>query len=141
MARKYIPPKQRGLGQLIDSLFILALVYVSLYIPLWLKSEPAGGTDATAGAARTWDALGVAPAVREQWERLGYDAEKAAVLIDSRFDYTIDPLMLAITAAVIVGYFVYLLKVSDRQYREVIAERFGDEDAADERAGAAGERL
>lgn len=131
MAKKYVPPKQHGFGQLIDSLFILALVYVSLYVPLWMKSEPAAGNDATVDAAPTWEALGVTPAVREQWEQLGYDAERAAVLIETRFDYTIDPLMLAVTAAVIIGYFVYLLKVSDRQYREVIAERFGDDDGAD----------
>lgn len=125
MAQKYIPKKQGGLGQFIDSIFILVLVYVSLYIPLLLKPEAA---EEAAGevAKPTWELLNLSPVVQEQWVKLGYDAEKAAGLIGSRFDYTIDPLMLLITAGVIVGYFVFMIKVSDKQYRDVIAEKFGD---------------
>jgi hypothetical protein len=33
-------------------------------------------------------------------------------------------MMLLITIIVVVGYFVVMLKVSDKQYREVIAEKF-----------------
>lgn len=125
MAQKYSPKKQSGLGQFIDSMFILVLVYVSLYIPLLLKPEAA--EEAAGEAAKpTWELLNLPPVVQEQWVKLGYDAEKAAGLIGSRFDYTIDPLMLLITAGVIVGYFVFMIKVSDKQYREVIAEKFGD---------------
>lgn len=127
MAAKYTPKKQSGLGQFIDSIFILVLVYVSLYIPLLLKSEPAAEQAAVEQAAKpTWESLDLAPVVQQQWEKLGYDAEKAAGLINSKFDYTIDPLMLLITVGVIVGYFVFMIKVSDKQYREVIAEKFGE---------------
>lgn len=125
MAQKYIPKKQSGLGQFIDSMFILVLVYVSLYIPLLLKPEAA--EEAAGEAAKpTWELLNLPPVVQEQWVKLGYDAEKAAGLIGNKFDYTIDPLMLLITAAVIIGYFVFMLKASDKEYREVIAEKFGD---------------
>jgi hypothetical protein len=126
MAARYIPKKQSGIGQFIDSLFILVLVYVSLYIPLLLKSEPTEETAAEAAAKPTWESLDLAPVVQQQWEKLGYDAEKAATLINSKFDYTIDPLMLLLTAGVIIGYFVFMLRVSDKQYREVIAEKFGE---------------
>jgi len=71
--------------------------------------------------------LGQNAVQQEQWIRLGYSPEKAAVLINNRFDYTIDPVMLGITFAVIIGYFIFLLKVSDKQYREVIAEKFDHE--------------
>lgn len=126
MAQKYVPKKQSGIGQFIDSIFILILVYVSLYIPLLLKSEAAAEA-AKAGAAKpTWDSLHLPAVVQEQWVKLGFDAEKAAGLIDTKFDYTIDPIMLLITVGVIVGYFVYMIKASDKQYREVIAEKFGD---------------
>ncbi len=125
MAKQYVPKKQSGLGQFIDSLFILVLVYVSLYIPLLLKSEAVAEKAADAPKP-TWETLQLSPVVQQQWEKLGYDAEKAAGLIASRFDYTIDPLMLIITVAVIVGYFIFMVKVSDKQYREVIAEKFGD---------------
>jgi len=123
--KKYSPPKQSGIGQFIDSVFILALVYISLYIPLWLHSGAAA--DATADAnSSTWESLGLSGVVREQWERLGFDAKKAAGLISAKFDYSIDPLMLLLTAGVIVGYFVYLIRASDKEYRQVIAERFGE---------------
>ena len=126
MAKKYIPKKQSGIGQFIDSMFILVLVYVSLYIPLLMKSEAAADAAAGAAAKPTWESLHLPAVVQEQWVKLGYDAEKAAGLIGAKFDYTIDPLMLLITAGVIVGYFIYMVKASDKQYREVIAEKFGD---------------
>jgi hypothetical protein len=33
-------------------------------------------------------------------------------------------MMLIITIVVVVGYFALMLKISDKQYREVIAEKF-----------------
>jgi hypothetical protein len=32
--------------------------------------------------------------------------------------------MLIVTGLVILGYFVFMLKVSEKEYREVIAEKF-----------------
>ena len=60
-----------------------------------------------------------------QWEKLGYDPEKAKPIITNKFDYSIDPLWLLITVAVIVGYFVFVLRISEKEYRQVIAEKFG----------------
>lgn len=125
MAKEYIPEKQSGIGQIIDSIFILVLVYVSLYIPLLMKSDAAA--EAVKDAPKpTWESLQLSPVVQEQWVKLGYDAEKAAVLINSKFDYTIDPMMLLLTAGIIIVYFVFMLKISDKEYREVISEKFGD---------------
>ena len=126
MAKKYSPPKQGGMGQIIDSIFILVLVYVSLYIPLLMKSEAAAPAAAAEAAKPTWQSLGVSAVEQAQWEKLGKTAEDAAAIIGNKFDYSIDPVMLLITALVVAGYFVYMVKVSDKQYREVIAEKFGD---------------
>jgi hypothetical protein len=128
MTKHYEPPKQGWFGQIFDSLFVLVLLYLSLMLPLLSKAKEAAS--AAAGAAveaakPTWESLKLSPVVQEQWEKLGYDAEKAAALINTRFDYTIDPLWLAITAALLIGYFVFMLKVSDKEYREVITEKFG----------------
>lgn len=124
MAR-YEPPKQSGGGQLFDSLFILVLVYASLMLPLIVDI---GGEDtaaeAAAAAPQTWEELGQNEVMAGQWEKLGYTPESAAEIITSRFDYTIDPLWLAITAAVIIGYFVMMLRLSDKEYREVLNEKF-----------------
>ena len=126
MVKRYEPPKQRWFGQIFDSLFILALVYLSLLLPLLFKADAAAdAANAAKDAAKpTWDSLHLSPVVQQQWEKLGYDADKAAALINTKFDYTIDPLWLAITIVVIIGYFVFMLKVSDKEYRQVIAEKF-----------------
>jgi hypothetical protein len=60
-----------------------------------------------------------------QWEKLGYTPESAAEIITTRIDYSINPLALIITALVIFGYFFFVIRFSDREYREVIDERFG----------------
>jgi hypothetical protein len=130
MAR-YQPPKQSGLGQLVDSLFIMALVFLSLLAPVLLKKEasapePAAeqAQQAPAPPAATWDDLQQNEVARAQWERLGHTPETAKPIIENRFDYTIQPLPLIVTAAVILVYFFFVFRVSEREYRQVIAERF-----------------
>lgn len=121
----YIPKIQHKRGQLIDSLFILVLVYVSLYIPLFLESDTKSAEETAKVQSYTWESLGVSAVEQEQWQKLGYDEAAAAEIINDKFDYTIDPLMLAITALVIIGYFFFVIRISDKQYREVIEEKFG----------------
>ncbi|HEX5538614.1 MAG TPA: hypothetical protein VFX01_02395 [Methylophilaceae bacterium] len=125
MKKNYVPPKQGWFGQVFDSIFILALVFASLLTPLLLKSEAAASAAATAAKA-TWQSLNLPAIEQAQWIKLGYDPEKASALINSRFDYSVDPLWLGITILVIAGYFVFMLKVSEKEYKEVIAEKFGD---------------
>ena len=124
---KYIPKIQHKRGQLFDSLFILVLVYVSLYIPLFLESDNKPVEQTSTAQVQTWESLGVSAVEQQQWQKLGYNEADAAEIINDKFDYTIDPLMLTITALVIIGYFIFMLRVSDRQYREVIAEKFGND--------------
>jgi len=54
------------------------------------------------------------------------DPAAAAEMITTRFDYTINPIALIVTAVVIIGYFVFLVRTSEKEYRQVISERFGD---------------
>ena len=125
MKKNYVPPKQGWFGQMFDSLFILVLVFASLLIPLLLKSEAAA--DAVVATTKaTWQSLNLPAIEQAQWIKLGYDPEKAAALINTKFDYSVDPLWLGITILVMVGYFIFMLKVSDKEYREVIAEKFGE---------------
>jgi hypothetical protein len=124
MAAEYVPPVQKGFGQLVDSIFLLVLVYCSLLAPLLLKAPE---KPVQADAARTqvsWRELGQNPAMEAQWRKLGYDSEQAKPIVTSKFNYEIEPVSLTVTALVIVGYFVFVLHVSDRQYRQVIAEKF-----------------
>lgn len=130
MSKNYTPPNQGMFGQIFDSILILVLVYASLMLPLLMKESdkiadaPAATAEVAKVAKVTWESLGQNAVEQAQWVKLGYDPDKAATLINNRFDYTIDPMMLIITIIVVVGYFVIMLKVSDKQYREVIAEKF-----------------
>jgi hypothetical protein len=127
MKKNYTPPNQGFFGQIFDTVLVLVLVYASLMVPLLFKAEAkaeAAAAVAVEAVKATWESLGQNAIQQAQWIKLGYDPEKAATLINSRFDYTIDPMMLIITIAVVAGYFLFMLKVSDKQYREVIAEKF-----------------
>lgn len=127
MKKNYIPPKQGMFGQIFDTILVLILVYASLMVPLLFKAEAKADAAAAAAASTvkvSWESLGQNAIEQAQWIKLGYDPDKAAALINSRFDYTIDPMMLIITILVVAGYFLFMLKVSDKQYREVIREKF-----------------
>lgn len=139
MASRYDPPKQSGIGQLFDSIFLMALVYAALFLPIILgltggetmQVLPEGVAASTAADGSTvweglsWEALGQNATMQAQWEKLGYDLESAAELITTRFDYRFHVLPFLLTAAGLVGYFIFMLVMSEKEYREVIAERFG----------------
>jgi hypothetical protein len=122
---KYTPPEQSKAMQFVDIIFLLIAIFAALWLPLRLGF---------AGAAKsidkitdpTWESLQQTPGQVAQWEKLGYDVTKAHDVIQNHFHYDINWTTLILMAAVIVGYFVFLFKASDREYREVIAEKFGD---------------
>ena len=121
---KYIPPEQPKAMQWVDIIFVVAAIFLALWLPL--KAEWAGVSRAIQKIDNpTWEALGQTPAQVEQWVKLGYaDAAAAHDIIQNKFDYSIDWLQLVIMTVVLVGYFVFLFKASDKEYREVIDEKF-----------------
>ncbi|MDB5454388.1 MAG: hypothetical protein JWO33_2966 [Caulobacteraceae bacterium] len=138
MAQTYVPPKQSLLGQLFDVGFLLALVFGALFLPIWLKIatpsrieklpdgvtyvKAADGTKTWTGL--TWEKLGQNPTMQGQWVKLGYTKETAADIVTQPFDYTIDVAGVSLTAFVVLAYFVFLLRVSNKEYRQVISEKF-----------------
>jgi len=134
---RYEPPRQGGLGQFVDSIFLMVLVFICLLAPVFLTRDQsatapgAGEVQAPAGeqapaAEVTWESLNQTPVQARQWEKLGHTPETAKPIVENRFDYTVEPVPLIITALVIVGYFLMMLRWSDLEYREVVRERFGD---------------
>jgi hypothetical protein len=123
--RPYEPPTQSIFGQIVDAFLMLVLVLVTLYLPLLLKLA-GGGTTTKTFDNPTWETLGQNATMAAQWEKLGFDPEKAAAIIGTKFDYSFSWVSLAVTGVVIIGYFVMLLRWSEREYRDVIAERFGE---------------
>jgi hypothetical protein len=123
---KYKPPVQSKIGQIIDVIVLMVLAIGSLYIPL--KLGLSGSAKVTTVVENpTWESLGQNEAMVAQWGKLGFaDPASAHDLIMTRFDYSFSWMNLAIMAAVLIGYFVMLIKLSDQEYREVISEKFGD---------------
>lgn len=121
----YEPPKQSTFGQLIDSLFLLVLVLGALFAPLYLKLAGGGKIDIPVADKSSWAGLGQNAFQQAQWEKLGFTPDSAAAMITSRFDYSFNTAEFAVTALVIIGYFVLLFIFSRSEYREVIEERFG----------------
>ncbi len=121
----YEPPKQSAFGQFFDSLFLLVLVLAALFAPLYLKLAGGGKIDLPLADKTTWAGLGQSAVQQAQWEKLGLTPDTAAAMITSRFDYSFNVYELAVTAIVVVGYFVLLFAFSRSEYREVIEERFG----------------
>jgi len=74
----------------------------------------------------TWEALEQNATMQAQWDKLGYDLQAAAEAITKRYDYSFDWLWLVLTLAAIGGYFLFLVQQSDKEYRQVIAEKFGE---------------
>lgn len=121
---KYTPPEQPKAMQWFDIAFVVAAIFLALWLPL--QAGWAGVSRAIVKIDNpTWEALGQTPAQVAQWVKLGYaDAAAAHDIIQNKFDYTIDWLQLIIMAAVLIGYFVFLFRASDKEYREVIDEKF-----------------
>ena len=121
---KYIPPNQSKALQWLDIIFVVVAIFAALWLPL--QAGWAGVSRAIEKIDNpTWEALGQTPAQVEQWVKLGFaDAASAHDIIQNKFDYSIDWVQLVIMTIVIVGYFVFLFRASDKEYREVIEERF-----------------
>ena len=123
--KRYEPPAQSKSMQFVDIAFLLIAIFVTLWLPLELG---------LAGAAKeiqtienpTWEALQQTPGQVAQWEKLGYDAAKAHDVIQNRFNYELDWTQIAVMAAVLIGYFVFLFRASAKEYKQVIAEKFPD---------------
>jgi hypothetical protein len=121
---KYIPPEQPKALQWFDSAFIVAAIFFALWFPLHM--EWVGNSKIIDKIENpTWESLHQTPAQVEQWVKLGYaDAAAAHDIIQSKWDYSINWLQLILLTAALVGYFVFLFRASDKEYREVIDEKF-----------------
>jgi hypothetical protein len=121
----YQPPKQSLAAQIFDVITLLVLTVGALYVPLYLGL--AGATKTPAPVANpTWEALGQNATEQAQWAALGItDPAAANDMITARFDYSFSWAALITMAVLVIGYFVLVVRLSDKEYRQVIEERFG----------------
>jgi hypothetical protein len=121
----YQPPRQGMTAQVVDVCVLLVMVVGALYLPLYLG---------LAGAARkphpienpTWQTLDQTPTEQQQWTALGMDPTSANDIITARYDYAFSWVALVVMAILVIGYFVLVVRLSDREYRDVIRERFDE---------------
>ena len=121
----YQPPKQSLAAQIFDVITLLVLTVGALYVPLYLGL--AGATKTPAPIENpTWEALGQNATEQAQWAALGItDPAAANDMITARFDYSFSWAALITMAVLVIGYFVLVVRLSDKEYRQVIEERFG----------------
>ena len=121
----YKPPQQSFAGQIFDVITLLVLTVGALYLPLYLGLAGAAKTPAPIENP-TWEALGQNATEQQQWAALGVtDPAAANDIITARFDYSFSWMALVVMAVLVIGYFVMVVRLSDKEYRDVIAERFG----------------
>jgi hypothetical protein len=121
----YHPPKQGMFSQLFDVAVLVVLTVGALFVPLWLGLAGAAKEVVAPVANPTWESLGQTAAQAAKYEALGYTPESAHDLILARFDYSFSIGALVLMIVVIVLYYALLLRFSEAEYREVIAEKFG----------------
>jgi len=121
----YQPPKQSFASQIVDVVVLLVMTVGALYVPLYLGL--AGATKTPAPIENpTWEALNQNAAEQAQWAALGFtDPASANDIITARFDYSFSWWALIVMAVLVIGYFVLVVRLSDKEYRDVIDERFG----------------
>src|SRR3954447_9518511 len=135
----YQPPKQSVRGQILDSVFILALLFAVLFgVTYYVQSSASSAEEKTTPLAQ----LPITDTERAQFQTMidrnivdlpTVNAQVAASRERPGSDkYPISLWKLLLTVAVIGGYLIFVYKVSFKEYREVIRERFGPPGAATE---------
>ncbi|WP_045836363.1 hypothetical protein [Hyphomicrobium sp. 99] len=127
MSDNHVPPKQSGAGQLVDGLFLVALMLSILIAPHIFGLSLAHRLNKNVSGP-SWHEMGQTPAVAQSWEKLGYTPQSAQELIGKHIDYTFNIGMLSIAVLTVAAYFALLLYVSRVEYRDVIAEHFDRQD-------------
>ena len=130
MTAIYQPPKQSSRGQLVDSLIILVLLMVVLFgVTYFVQSS----TSTTEVKTKPISALPITPQEKTQYN----DAIKHGIVdlptanqqvADNKQDsnkYPIAVGTLIITFGVIALYMAFVYVMSFKQYRDVVAEKFG----------------
>ena len=121
---KYNPPEQSTALQWLDIIVVVAAIFIALWFPLYMGW--AGNSKVMEKIDNpTWELLKQTPAQVEQWNKVGIaDAAAAHDIIQNKWDYTINWTQLILLTVALVGYFVFLFRASDKEYREVIDEKF-----------------
>ena len=124
----YRPPQQPVRGQLLDAFVVLALIFVTLFATTYLTEA----AETPSADPRPLAELPLTPGERVQYQKMidsgtaDLATIAAAVEVNQAGDdkYDIDVLALIGTALLLAVYLGFVYRVSFREYREVIEEKF-----------------
>lgn len=134
----YEPPRQSLRGQLVDAAVILLLIFATLFVTTYLTGdESEEGTDAP--QVQQVSDLPVTPGERVQYQKmidtgtadLPTIASGVAANQPDPDKYDIDVWALIGTTVLLAVYLGFVYRVSFREYREVIEEKFGPRNEED----------
>lgn len=125
----YQPPQQSVRGQLLDAAVVLALIFVTLFATTYLTEA----AETPSGDPRPLAELPLTPGERAQYQKMidSGTADLATITASveanqpSADKYDIDVLALVGTAVLLAVYLGFVYRVSFREYREVVDEKFG----------------
>lgn len=129
----YEPPQQSMRGQLIDALFILVLLFLTLFASTYVLSLQGGAAGGAAAEPRPVSELPISSAEKQQFQKMidagmvDQQAVNDSVQANrpSADKYAFSVLSLVVTAAIIIAYMAFVYRTSFKEYREVIEEKFG----------------
>ena len=111
-AQHYQPPQQALAGQLFDTVFLVVLVYLVLFAPLILGLTGGGTYILEVAETRAGRRSARTRRCRRSGKSWASRPRPPPRSITKRFDYTINPLALILTAVVVVGYFWFVVRLS-----------------------------
>lgn len=136
----YQPPKQGIRGQFVDAVIILALVFGALFVTTYVAYDSGQAAAGNQDHTQSFSELDITAAERQQYQKMvdagmidrsGINAAVAAnnAGIDK---YQIAVLPLFGVFGILIVYLIFVYRVSFREYREVIHEKFGAAEATSE---------
>jgi len=131
----YQPPSQSTRGQLLDALFILVLLFATLFATTYMVKTQAVDDPAGAVVAKETpiSQLPISEVEKQQFQKLlssgkvDLQTVNASVAANrpnpDKYDFSLFSLI--VTASLIIAYMAFVYAMSFKQYKEVIAEKFG----------------
>lgn len=129
----YEPPKQSMRGQFVDALLILALVFGALFATTYVTNAGDDGAATGQETVQPLSQLDLTAAERQQYAKMidagmaDLESVNEAVRANNasldKYDIAIFPLIAVF--GILILYLAFVYRVSFREYREVINEKFG----------------
>ncbi len=116
-----------------DAVFILVLLFATLFVSTYVLSLQAGGAAGGTAEPQPVSELPISSAEKQQFQKM-IDAgmvdlqgvnDSVAANRASTDKYAFSVISLVVTAAIIIAYMAFVYRLSFREYREVIEEKFG----------------